>query len=35
LENGHPIAIAVTHDPSLGVDTPEDAKRFEQVLETK
>jgi 3-deoxy-manno-octulosonate cytidylyltransferase (CMP-KDO synthetase) len=33
LENGHPIAIAVTEDPTIGVDTPEDARKFEQVLE--
>jgi 3-deoxy-manno-octulosonate cytidylyltransferase (CMP-KDO synthetase) len=32
LENGHPIAIDVTDDPSIGVDTPEDAVRFEQAL---
>jgi 3-deoxy-manno-octulosonate cytidylyltransferase (CMP-KDO synthetase) len=32
LENGHPIAIGVTEDPTIGVDTPEDAARFEQVL---
>ena len=32
LENGYPIAIAVTEDPSLGVDTPEDAKKFEAML---
>jgi 3-deoxy-manno-octulosonate cytidylyltransferase (CMP-KDO synthetase) len=32
LENGYPIAIATTEDPSLGVDTPEDAKKFEQWL---
>jgi 3-deoxy-manno-octulosonate cytidylyltransferase (CMP-KDO synthetase) len=32
LENDHPIAIAVTEDPSLGVDTPEDAKKFEATL---
>jgi 3-deoxy-manno-octulosonate cytidylyltransferase (CMP-KDO synthetase) len=32
LENGHPIAIDVTEDPSIGVDTPEDAVRFEQAL---
>ncbi len=35
LENGQPIAIDVTDDPSLGVDTPEDAVRFEQALEAK
>ncbi|AOS43690.1 3-deoxy-manno-octulosonate cytidylyltransferase [Lacunisphaera limnophila] len=33
LENGYPIAIGVTDDPTIGVDTPEDAKRFEQALE--
>lgn len=33
LENGYPIAIDVTEDPSLGVDTPEDAARFERALE--
>ncbi len=32
LENGHAIAIAVTSDPATGVDTPEDAARFEQWL---
>lgn len=35
LENGYPIAIEVTNDPSVGVDTPEDAKRFELALEAK
>ena len=35
LEAGYPIAIDVTEDPTIGVDTPEDAKKFEQVLETK
>jgi len=35
LEAGYPIAIAVTDDPTIGVDTPEDAVRFEQVLEAK
>lgn len=34
LESGYDIACAVTEDPTIGVDTPEDAKRFEQVLET-
>jgi 3-deoxy-manno-octulosonate cytidylyltransferase (CMP-KDO synthetase) len=33
LENGYPIAIGVTEDPTIGVDTPEDAKRFELLLE--
>lgn len=35
LENGHPIAIDVTDDPTIGVDTAEDAARFEQALEEK
>jgi 3-deoxy-manno-octulosonate cytidylyltransferase (CMP-KDO synthetase) len=32
LENGHPIAIDVTADPTIGVDTPEDGVKFEQWL---
>jgi 3-deoxy-manno-octulosonate cytidylyltransferase (CMP-KDO synthetase) len=32
LENGYSIAIDVTGDPTIGVDTPEDAKKFEQWL---
>jgi 3-deoxy-manno-octulosonate cytidylyltransferase (CMP-KDO synthetase) len=32
LENGHPIAIDVTEDPTIGVDTPEDAVKFEALL---
>ena len=32
LENGYPIAIDVTEDPTIGVDTPEDAKKFEAWL---
>jgi 3-deoxy-manno-octulosonate cytidylyltransferase (CMP-KDO synthetase) len=32
LENGYPIAIDVTEDPTIGVDTPEDAKKFEAQL---
>lgn len=35
LENGFPIAIDITSDPTIGVDTAEDAVRFEQALETK
>ena len=35
LENGYPIAIAVTEDPTIGVDTPEDAQRFELALDAK
>jgi 3-deoxy-manno-octulosonate cytidylyltransferase (CMP-KDO synthetase) len=33
LENGYPIAIDVTEDPSIGVDTPEDARKFEALLD--
>lgn len=32
LENGYPIAIEVSDDPTIGVDTPEDAKKFEALL---
>lgn len=32
LENGYDIACAVTEDPTIGVDTLEDAKKFEQSL---
>lgn len=32
LEGGYPIAIDVTEDPTIGVDTPEDAKKFEAQL---
>lgn len=32
LENGYPIGIDVTEDPTIGVDTPEDAKKFEAWL---
>jgi 3-deoxy-manno-octulosonate cytidylyltransferase (CMP-KDO synthetase) len=32
LENGYSIAIEVTSDPSVGVDTPDDAKKFEALL---
>ena len=32
LENGYSIAIEVTSDLSIGVDTPEDAKKFEAYL---
>ena len=35
LENGYPIAIDVTEDPTIGVDTPDDAKRFEEALGDK
>lgn len=32
LENGHAIAVDITEDPSVGVDTPEDAVKFEALL---
>lgn len=32
LENGHDIAVGLTEDPTIGVDTPEDAEKFERVL---
>ena len=32
LENGYSIAIDVTADPTIGVDTPDDAKKFEAHL---
>ena len=34
LESGHDIAVGVTEDPSIGVDTPEDAEKFERWLGT-
>jgi len=33
LENGYEIAVGFTQDASIGVDTPEDAARFEAALE--
>jgi 3-deoxy-manno-octulosonate cytidylyltransferase (CMP-KDO synthetase) len=35
LENGYEIACDITEDPTIGVDTPEDAVRFAQLLEAK
>lgn len=32
LENGYEIACGLTEDPTIGVDTPEDAVKFEQWL---
>ena len=32
LENGRSIAVGFTSDPTIGVDTPEDAARFEEYL---
>lgn len=32
LENGFPIACDITEDPTIGVDTPEDAEKFEAWL---
>jgi 3-deoxy-manno-octulosonate cytidylyltransferase (CMP-KDO synthetase) len=35
LENGHAIAVDITDDPSVGVDTPEDVARFGRMLESR
>ena len=32
LENGHDILVGLTDDPTIGVDTPDDAKKFEAWL---
>lgn len=32
LENGYPIGLTITDDPTIGVDTAEDALKFEQWL---
>ena len=32
LENGAAIAVGLTEDPSVGVDTPDDAVKFERLL---
>jgi len=32
LENGFSIAVGYTDDPTIGVDTPEDAVKFEQLV---
>ncbi|MCB1121993.1 MAG: 3-deoxy-manno-octulosonate cytidylyltransferase, partial [Verrucomicrobiae bacterium] len=32
LENGYEIAVGITSDPSIGVDTLEDARKFEELL---
>jgi 3-deoxy-manno-octulosonate cytidylyltransferase (CMP-KDO synthetase) len=32
LEHGYKIAVGMTSDPSIGVDTPEDATRFETLI---
>jgi len=31
LENGYNIAVGITEDPTIGVDTPEDAAKFEAI----
>jgi len=33
LESGHRIAVGLTEEPSIGIDTPEDARAFEARLE--
>lgn len=35
LENGYEIACDLTDDPTIGVDIPEDAERFEQELDAQ
>jgi 3-deoxy-manno-octulosonate cytidylyltransferase (CMP-KDO synthetase) len=32
IENGREIAVGITNDPTIGVDTPEDAEKFEEHL---
>ena len=32
LENGYEIAFDITHDPTIGVDTVDDAMKFEAAL---
>ena len=32
IENGREIAVGITDDPTIGVDTPEDARRFEEAV---
>ncbi|HUL52386.1 MAG TPA: 3-deoxy-manno-octulosonate cytidylyltransferase [Opitutaceae bacterium] len=32
LENGYDIMVGLTEDPTIGIDTPEDAKQFEKLL---
>jgi 3-deoxy-manno-octulosonate cytidylyltransferase (CMP-KDO synthetase) len=32
IENGRSIAVGFTDDPTIGVDTPEDAEKFEALL---
>jgi 3-deoxy-manno-octulosonate cytidylyltransferase (CMP-KDO synthetase) len=32
MENGREIAVGFTDDPTVGVDSPEDARRFEEIL---
>ena len=32
LENGYDIAVGLTEDPSVGIDTPADAAKFETLL---
>jgi 3-deoxy-manno-octulosonate cytidylyltransferase (CMP-KDO synthetase) len=34
LENGHRIAVGFTDEPTIGIDTPEDAAAFERFLDT-
>ena len=35
LENGYSIAVGYTDDPTIGVDTPEDAEKFERLVDRR
>ena len=35
LENGHAIAVGVVHDPTVGIDTPEDYRAFVARMRTQ
>lgn len=35
LENGDDIMVGLTEDPTIGVDTPDDAKKFEEAISDK
>jgi len=35
LENGYRIAVRITHEPTIGIDAPEDVKVFEKLLSTE
>ncbi len=35
LERGHSIAVGITDEPLIGIDTPEQAMEFEAVLRSR